>query len=336
MLFDLNKAFDTIFFFRYGNTSYSSPHAPYPSPSTYPSPVDAATSGGYHPAASSSGYYEAADSSLLPHQAGEISSTEELAATYIREFEEAYRGLPNGSDRNLQCNTMLPRDDSITSAICDSNPTTNSGYYILPDYSNGYSDPDTTLSYPEQEFLQPGEIFNLEQPIVPDYSNYNSYPPRLANDRIVHDTSNSRLSPLDQVNSNISCVNNDGKELIVERLSQAENPRDYHHLGENVPNKYEENPGSKYQLSNNNNVDKLNIPPSAGINPFSSSMVNYTDKGYITSVGLDENHVERQTLEWSHSPWTAASGYTKQSSLDYGRMEAEHFNMFDVNLQVTN
>ena len=253
-----------------------------------------------------------------------------MAATYIREFEEAYRGLPNGSERNLECNTMLPRDDSIASVICDSNPT-NSDYYIIPDYNNGYSDPDTTLSYPEQDFLQPSQIFNLEQPLVPDYSNYNSYQPRLANDRIAHDNSNSRISQLDQVNSNISCVNDGGKGLIVERLSQVENPRDYHHLGEN---KYEENAGNKYQLSNNNNIDKLNIPPTNSINPFSSSMVNYTDKGYETSVGMDENHLERQTLEWSQSPWTA-NGYTKQSSLDY-RIEPEHFNMFDVNLQVTN
>ena len=330
-----------MYFFRSENTSYSSPQtAPYPSPSAYPSPVDA---NGYPTAAN---YYETPDSSsMLPQQGGEVSSTEELAATYIRDFEEAYRGLPS-SEHSVQavqhpaCNNMISTRDNL----CDNTGLSDDGYYIIPDY--GYSDPDTTISYTEQDFMQPGEIFNLEQPLVPSHSNLNyssyTYPPRLTQGRAIapqsQDETTIRLSPntIQMSHSSHSMMGvqerGENKES-VDRLHK-ENPGDYPD-----PNEH-----TKYHTSNNNNIVSVNQKQNyhQTFVPFSPSVTNYTDKVFDTSVnvGIHEDQtivgggVDRQTLEWTQSSqWTG--GYSKQGPMDVYRADADPF-MFDVNLQVTN
>ena len=86
-----------------------------------------------------------------PYQWGEVSSTQDLAAAaYIREFEEAYRGIPSTCHQQQQ--QQIAMDDSLCQQQID-----------------------CFQQYPlDTEFFQPNQIFQLDQPLsdsLPDNNN---------------------------------------------------------------------------------------------------------------------------------------------------------------------
>ena len=139
----------------YTSSSFSEPWgahppSPFPTQSPYPTLHHSPT---YQPVHHSPTYTTASPSFITsspsygsgvppssPYQWGEVSSTQDLAAaTYIREFEEAYRGIPNSCQQQQQ----LGMDDSLCQQQVD-----------------------CFQQYPlDTEFFQPNQIFQLDHPI---------------------------------------------------------------------------------------------------------------------------------------------------------------------------
>ena len=89
-----------------------------------------------------------------PYQWGEVSSTQDLAAaTYLREFEEAYRGLPAGC---VQQHQMMAQ--SQQNLIQNQQQLSENCHLQTEYYQTGFS--------ADSEFFQPSEIFHLDQPLT--------------------------------------------------------------------------------------------------------------------------------------------------------------------------
>ena len=89
-----------------------------------------------------------------PYQWGEVSSTQDLAAaTYLREFEEAYRGLPAGY---VQQHQIIAQ--SQQNLIQNEQQLSENCHLQTEYYQTGFSS--------DNDFFQPSEIFHLDQPLT--------------------------------------------------------------------------------------------------------------------------------------------------------------------------
>ena len=151
----------------YPTTTHPSASSPYPTLQSSPTYQPVHHSPTYQPVHHSPTYQTAA--SLVnsspsygtvvqagpgsPYQWGEVSSTQDLAAAaYIREFEEAYRGIPSTCHQQQQQQQQISMDDSLCQQQID-----------------------CFQQYPlDTEFFQPNQIFQLDQPLsesLPDNNN---------------------------------------------------------------------------------------------------------------------------------------------------------------------
>ena len=97
--------------------------------------------------------------SSSPYQWGEVTSTQDIAAAnYIREFEEAYRGLPGSCHPQLQQQQLQNSFHAALGGNCQQQTEI---------FSHGGG----AGIHLENDFFQPNEIFHLDQPLSSDESN---------------------------------------------------------------------------------------------------------------------------------------------------------------------